>query len=356
MKLRLKINTSKRLIHSYFKLVFLFGFISNFSFGQSQGNITNLEIQEKYCRGFNQLNILLQGDKSFKEAVFLVESIYSGEVIKFREFDSVIEMLTDLTTYYNKYQRVLKYNQPDSLNYIKNYAIFAILFDTLYTQSIETSFKQKATISFAYLHDDPFAECDWTNMFVSKLLLTGKGNCHSLAYLYKIIADKVGAKCWLALAPNHIYIKNFSQYFGWYNTELTSRSFPTDAWIMASLYIHPDAVRSGLYLDTLSNRQSIALCVLDLAKGYEYQTHNYYDGFILKCCELVLQYHPVNPMALLLKAETLRKVYDMQLKERNIEAPETYKKMEEAYATLAKLHYREMPKEMYLEWVRQMQE
>lgn len=96
--------------------------------------------------------------------------------------------------------------------------------------------------------------------------------------------------------------------------------------------------------------------MLDLAKGYEYQTHNYYDGFILKCCELVLQYHPVNPMALLLKAETLRKVYDKQLKEKSIESPETYTKMEAAYATPARLHYREMPKEMYLKWVNQMQE
>ncbi len=34
------------------------------------------------------------------------------------------------------------------------------------------------------------------------------------------------------------------------NTELTSRSFPTDAWIMATGYISPDAVRSGIYLDT----------------------------------------------------------------------------------------------------------
>jgi len=104
-------------------------------------------------------------------------------------------------------------------------------------------------------------------------------------------------------------------------------------------------------MDTLSNQQAIALCVHDLAKEYEYQTHNYYDGFILQCCDLVLQYHPVNPMTLLLKAETLRKVYDHQLKEKNPEAAETYKKMETVYVKLAKLYYREMPEKMYLKWL-----
>jgi len=33
----------------------------------------------------------------------------------------------------------------------------------------------------------------------------------------------------LSLAPNHIYIKNYSEKIGWYNTELTSATFPTDA-------------------------------------------------------------------------------------------------------------------------------
>jgi hypothetical protein len=184
--------------------------------------------------------------------------------------------------------------------------------------------------------------------------MTKNGNCQSLAYLYKIIADEVGAKCWLALAPNHIYVRNYSNKIGWYNTDLTSGTFPTDAWIMTTGYVSPQAIRSGLYMDTLSNKQAIALCVLDLAKGYEFQTHNYYDGFILKCCELVLQYHPVNPMALLLKAETLKKVY---LKEQADKFPKptvTFNRMQEAYITLAKLGYREMPEKMYQQWLKSM--
>ena len=187
-------------------------------------------------------------------------------------------------------------------------------------------------------------------------IATHEGNCHNLAYLYKILADEVGAKCWLALAPGHIYIKNYSEKIGWYNTELTSGTFPTDAWVMVSGYVNPQAMKSGMYMDTLSNRQAIALCVLDLAKGYEFQTHNYYDGFILKCCDLVLQYHPVNPIALLLKAETLKKVFIKEQKDKYPKPTTTFTLMQEAYAALAKLGYREMPEEMYKRWLIEMTE
>jgi len=104
-------------------------------------------------------------------------------------------------------------------------------------------------------------------------------------------------------------------------------------------------------MDILSNQQSIALCMLDLAKGYEVKTHNYYDGFILNCCDLVLQYHAVNPMALPLKAETLKKIYLKQVGLKQTEAALTYKKMEEAYIDLVKLRYREMPEQMYKKWL-----
>jgi hypothetical protein len=121
---------------------------------------------------------------------------------------------------------------------------------------------------------------------------------------------------------------------------------------MVTGYVNPEAIKSGLYMDTLSNQQSIALCVLDLAKEYEFQTHNYYDGFILKCCDLVLQYQAANPMALLLKAETLKKIY---LKEREENYPKltvTFDEMQKAYITLAKLGYREMPEKMYQQWLK----
>jgi hypothetical protein len=228
-------------------------------------------------------------------------------------------------------------------------ALYKLLKDTVKIEMPDGKFY--GTKPYTYDFTDFFGRKDWSNMFVTKLLTTHKGNCHSLPYLYKILADELGATCWLGLAPNHMYIKNRCKKTGWYNTEITSGDFPTDAWILTSGYIPVDAVRSGIYMDTLSNQQSIALCVLDLAKGYEFQTKNYYDGFIIKCCDLILQYHPVNVQAILLKAETLKRNYEKQKADKSSEAKETYNQMEQLYTKLFELGYREMPDKMYMQWL-----
>lgn len=109
-------------------------------------------------------------------------------------------------------------------------------------------------------------------------------------------------------------------------------------------------------MDTLSNQQAIALTVLDLAKGYEFQTKNYYDGFILKCCDLVLRYHPLNVQAMLLKAETLKRNYQKEKEENKLESENIYKQMEGLYTKLFELGYREMPEQMYLQWLKSVEQ
>ena len=83
-----------------------------------------------------------------------------------------------------------------------------------------------------------------------------------------MIMDELKQDAYLSLAPNHIYIKVQNKRAGWYNIELTCGDFPTDAWLMSSGYIHIDALRNGIYMDTLSSKQAVALCLVDLAHGY----------------------------------------------------------------------------------------
>jgi hypothetical protein len=230
-----------------------------------------------------------------------------------------------------------------------NAALYAILKDTIRVSGNDS--QQFIYPPFTYDFTDYNGANNWANMFVSKLLITRKGNCHSLPYLYKILADEIGATCWLAQAPNHIYIENRCKKIGWYNTELTSGNFPLDAWIMASGYLPLQAIQNGIYMDTLSNRQSVALCILDLAKCYEHKVHNYHDGFILKCCDLSLQYLPLNVQAMLLKAETLKRVYEKEKLQKSVAAKEIYHQMEQLYVKLFDLGYREMPDKMYQQWL-----
>jgi hypothetical protein len=199
-------------------------------------------------------------------------------------------------------------------------------------------------------------------MFVSKLLETGKGNCHSLPYLYKILADELGIPCHFAFAPNHLYIKLFSEKTGWYNIELTNGTFPIDAWIMASGYISTDAIRNGLYMDTLSEKQMLANCLLDLAHGYQYKFGKDSINFVILCCNTLLKYHPVNVNALLTKVEAQKHHIQSLMKAHNVKSPkklldnkfikEMYDEMTVIYTTLHDLGYNQMPKEMYLQWLK----
>ncbi|OQP44870.1 hypothetical protein A4H97_10965 [Niastella yeongjuensis] len=336
---------------SLFRLLLGCLFFSTYGFIYGQ-NVSEADSNLKfniYSQVFDSLKTIIENDGSFSRSVFLVENAYHNYNLPYSDFQKAINDLSKFITQGTFISR--GYNYSDILNYIKNYSIFSKLFDTTLHVKNNSLEKDGHIAHYSYSHIDPMGKKEWSNMFVINLLATRKGNCHSLAYLYKIIADKVDAKCWFALVPNHIYIRCYSQKVGWYNIELTSGTFPTDAWIATSTYVSMDAIRSGIYMDTLSNQQSISLCVLDLAKGYEFQTHNYYDGFILKCCDMALKYHPINPMALLLKAETLKKVYFKEVENKKPDSTITYLEMENAYITLAKLHYRELPEKAYLMWL-----
>jgi hypothetical protein len=299
----------------------------------------------KYDTALNTLLNLLNDNNTdtFKKAVFTVENTYLNNKLSYEQFNKLIRLRALIVMQWLNNNPLKNYRYPDSINYAKNYALFHFLKDTT------TILLNKDTLRhlpYTYNFTDFSGRSDWSNMFVTKLMEKHKGNCHSLPYLYKILADELGAACWLGLAPNHMYIKCRDKKDGWYNTELTSGTFPSDSWIMGSGYIPVEAIQSGIYMDTLSRQQSIALCILDLAKCYEHQTNNYDDGFMLKCCELSLQAFPRNIQAMLLKAEILKRQYTAH------NTSVIYTEMENNYAQLVSLGYREMPDKMYLSWLK----
>jgi hypothetical protein len=336
-----------------FKVILGIIIISTYSNNlQASDTLIYSKVNKMYDKAFSSLGAMLNGNQSqsFKRAVFITENVFLENSLDSVAFNTKIAELSTLINAWMKSNPLTNYRFSDSLNFLKNFGIYKMMKDSI---KIATSNNDTAysTIPYTYDFADFEGEKDWTKMFVLKLLYTYSGNCHSLPYLYKILANELGATCWLALAPNHMYISNRCKKIGWYNTELTSGDFPIDAWIMASGYLPLKAVQTGIYMDTLSNKQSIALCVLDMAKGYEHKTKNYFDGFIIKCCDLSLQYFPLNVQAILLKAETLKKVYEKQVKDKNKQAQETYHRMEELYAKLFDLGYREMPEKMYMQWL-----
>ena len=314
-------------------------------FGQNQAG------KAAYEKAYSDIKQALDSNIafSFKEICFITENTYLDDQLDFRKFNATVDNLRSMASAWMNANPLRDYPYSDSINFHKNFAIYKVLMDTI--RFIGNDSEILGHLPYKYDFKDFAGEEDWENMFVAKLLATHKGNCHSLPYLYKILADELNATCWLALAPNHMYISNRCKKIGWYNTELTSGTFPVDAWIMASGYLPVQAVQNGIYMDTLSNQQSIALCILDLAKGYEHRTKNYADGFILKCCNLSLKYFPQNVQAMLLKAETLKHMYERQKARKELAAKRTFIDMESLYLKIFDLGYREMPDQMYIQWL-----
>lgn len=307
--------------------------------------------QDIYERAYAELNKMLDGryPLSFKRAVFLTENAYLDNQVQYENFCHLIsELVRDCRTVEEQSARYFLYDKADKAAVLKNAVLFRYLRDS-------TRFSSGRVVApFRYNFDDFNGDADWRNMFVSKLLVSHTGNCHSLPFLYKIVAEETGAKAWLSLAPNHIYLKQHNEKDGWYNTELTSGTFPNDAWLMASGYVSRETIISGIYMDTLSARQNVALCLVDLAKGYERKVGRVAsEAFVLQCTDLALRYFPTYINAHLLRAETLRQQFEQQTT--RPEAQQAYAAMEAAYTRIFETGYREMPPAMYAEWLQLVQ-
>lgn len=325
------------------KTIILFLLFSKF-FVTAQ-NLENKEIL--FQQSFTLLNSMLvdENNYSFKKAVFSVENAYLDNKLDTIEINKKIRFLNNLSQTLIK-ERFLTYDERDKETVNKWASVFEVMHDTI---PINYNNKTYNYEPFGYDFIDVFGHKTRENLFVFKLLETRKGNCHSLPYLYKILAEELGVQSNLALAPNHVYIKHRSIKDGWYNTELTSGIFPIDAWIMASGFVHIDAISNGVYMKALNNRESIALVLIDLAENYYAKFPNNDGTFILKCCETAIKEYPNFASALILRAEThykqIEKIQDKQ--KHDLE----YTALEKEYAFIHKIGYRNMPEDMYLNWL-----
>ncbi|MEL6866265.1 MAG: hypothetical protein AAFP19_17680 [Bacteroidota bacterium] len=320
--------------------------------------------QREFDTAYLLLSNMLESNMniSFKDAVFAVENAYSDGLLDKNKYETQVEILTRIALSVAE-NSSLDYTNRDRSTVLKYAALYTLITDTT---TILTNGDTWYHYPFIYDFDDPFATNDWSSMFVTKLLATKKGNCHSMPYLYKILADELGIEAHLAIAPNHIYIKNRCEKIGWYNTELTSASFPIDAWIMASGYVYLEAIQNGVYMVALDDKESIAMCVADLAMGYNRKFPNNDGAFILKCCELALKHFPNYITAILLKAETQKRLIEQMMEQHNVEQPKKlftitddakplWDEMQQTYFKAHRVGYRQMPKQMYLDWLASLQ-
>lgn len=284
---------------------------------------------------------------SLKRAVFLSENAYYNN-IDYDRFCRQIQRETDFV------KKVLAAEKLDATN---KDAVKWVLY-RLFSDTIQVA--EERRLPFAYDFDDPFGKKDIAKMFVSKLLTTRKGQCHSMPLLYLILAEELGVEAWLSHSPQHSYIKLKNARGNWFNFETTNGHYTNDAWILSSNFIKSEAIKSGIYLDTLSKRELIASCLNDLATNYA-DKYKGYDTFVEKCAEKTLAHHPNDVNALKIKVNYHTFLFKYVIEQLHYPPPPTLpqypqafeilRQRDEAYKTMDNAGYEDMPDEVYKAWL-----
>ena len=287
---------------------------------------------------------MLNGEKiiDFKRAVFLTENAYSNGKLDYKVFcDGITVTAQQLKT-------LIKQRGLSNYKTAGNWAVFSYMIDSLPINNFKP---------LTYDFEDFMGDKDWTKMFVTKLIKTKSGNCHSLPYYYKILCEEIGAKASLALAPNHVYIKHIDEKGQWSNIELTNGGFPRDQWIIKQMAISVEAIKNGVYMNPLSQKESIAMTMFDLASAYSYQFGE--DDFMLQMTDSALSYFPKCIPLIMTKANFYRNKIDVENKKENpdkVLIANNINLYKETVSIVASLGYKDMPIEQYQEWVKSVNE
>lgn len=128
---------------------------------------------------------------------------------------------------------------------------------------------------FSYDLADPFGQHVKSKM-LSTYVRTRKGNCVSMPVLFLIVADRMGLKVRLAAAPLHLFVRYTDPARAEHNLEATSGGHDARLeWYRTNLPMTDRAIQSGIYMRTLSKRETIvamAATILDfLMAEHRYQ-------------------------------------------------------------------------------------
>ena len=309
---------------------------------------------------FNNLDNMLTGKTklSVSKAYFEIEAAYGSTYLDEKEYNDILNRSAD---FIKQWLAQNKYNPAK--NEDLQYGIQKFMKDTL-SITIKLPENKTKTIThtpFNYDYQDFQAEKDHRNFFVTKCIATGTGQCNSLPGTYLSIAEKLGAKTYLSLAPQHSFIKYPDSKGSIHAYEPTSNWKISDKWYVENLGISPQAINSGIYLDTLNKKMIVADCMLNLAFGF-LKKHGASDGeFVSKCVNTAMKYFPRgnNITAYFIKGSLLTRMLGKMLRDKGYNslndidkvagARQLYNEIQKNDAIIKQLGYQPMPEEMYLQ-------
>lgn len=320
--------------------------------GQAQFN-AEFEVRNKrqYEAGYQALAEMLTGQRAenLPLAVFIVENSYSAGSLNFTTFKTDLENLAKMC------RGLAGANGSQAARFM---ALHQLMTDTVrvgYAGKVVSKHQP-----YRYDFNDFWGRDDYTKMFVTKLLQTNSGQCHSLPLLYKMLADQLGIRSSISMAPNHSYIQVVGPDSELYSYETTNGHFTTDAFYMTTGYVKTAALKARAYLDTLTLYQTIAYQVSDLALGYAHYYGN--DDFTEKCAALAMKYYPQSIQARIILHNSalarFARAYQAAgspSKEQSMQLPALqplWTEVQRWQQALDAVGYEEIPQALYARWLK----
>ncbi|WP_145953313.1 hypothetical protein [Chryseobacterium indologenes] len=305
-----------------------------------------------YYDAFDKLTTIDSENYSLADVNFTVENAFYDNKQDVNKFKAGIQR-----TAKQLLQKMKERKQDTESNVSKNLMLF---------EYFSKDIKLNGTTHKAFEYDfkDYMGQKDYSKMFVSKLLKTGSGQCHSMPLYYLMLAEAMNTESYLSLAPNHSYIRFVDDEGTMRNMELTNGMFPTDNAFLESGYIKSEALQNKIYLENLTKKELLGMAYFDLARGYVSKFG--YDEFVNKVIDKALELYPNGIAPNMEKANVSQVRFTNVMKKLGInpedkrdlqrigyfpKAVEQLNQINEQFNTIDNLGYAEMPASAYESWL-----
>jgi hypothetical protein len=296
---------------------------------------------------------------SYERAIYLLENAWYDNRIDYRLFQQVLEAGThninsiisssnaqvqteNGSSFFDALSNMSKAGKGYEEKAKVNFAIYKYLTDTTLFLRADGLHRH---LPYQYASIDPMGSNDWRFTQVNHLIKNRVGNCFAFASLFKIYADRLSSDADLCTAPGHIYITHKDYNGTQYNIEVASRAFPGVGTLVTLTHSTRKAIENNVALRQLTLKQSVALTLVYLAKGYEHKFHC--SDFGVDCANTVLKFDSLNLNAILLKAESMEdQILATGKSLTQLQEDEQLDVYQEVIAKLYNLGYREMPLSM----------
>ncbi len=301
---------------------------------------------------YNMLNG--QGTLNLGRAVFLVENAWHNNKYDYNEYKNSIKAGIDFCN-----QKIEEEKLDGNDNLVKNMMLFRFIADTLKIKD-KTTGKIQTHYPIKYNYEDYDSHISYDSHFVTTLMQTRTGQCHSMPLYYLVLAEEMGAEAYWSFSPRHSFVKIQDEKGNWHNLELTCKAILSDTHYMNSSYIKAEALQNKIYLEPMDKTNVVAEMLLDLARGY-YQKYGY-DDFYLKCIDTAEKYLKNDMNAKILKsayqtrltltlAHLLNAPKPEIMKELSPEAYKHFELMQAQYKEIDDMGYEEVPVAVYALWL-----